>query len=217
MTQPEQEAREMLAAEYDEIGDGLNAGRIRSGAYVCEEVDVALGALTKALARPTAGIDRAGEPVAYLKSWKATEDGSNRVRVDRYLDCEPWLVALNPTIEALYRAPAKTGERGAVIEEKPNAETAQARFESTSNPRGADQAAEGSQGSPQAIEAQKLAERLTADADGIVKAWDRRYAPEGVGAGIMRPVEVDTMREAAAFLRALSQPLPDAPIGGEEG
>jgi hypothetical protein len=64
MTQPEQEAREVLAAEYDEIGDGLNALRIRSGSYVCEEVDVALSALTKALARPTAGIDR--EVVARL-------------------------------------------------------------------------------------------------------------------------------------------------------
>jgi hypothetical protein len=165
MTQPEQEARGMLAAEYDEIGDGLNALRIRSGSYVCEEVDVALSALTKALARPTAGIDRevedwrepyrsmdaSGAPdTAGDVGWKwinelavqaqqaAGEDGGRIFIECPTLGGDAFAMALydgqtlialasvfrdplNFSVLVRWRkeepAPAKTGERGAVIEE----------------------------------------------------------------------------------------------------
>ena len=57
MTKPgtdEARAREVLACAYDDIGDSLNANRIRSGQYVCEEVDVALRAIGRAFANEQA-------------------------------------------------------------------------------------------------------------------------------------------------------------------
>lgn len=46
----ERKARELLAAEYERVGDDLNAGRIMHGQYVCEEVDLGLNAISSALA-----------------------------------------------------------------------------------------------------------------------------------------------------------------------
>lgn len=66
MTQSPQEsadvrAREVLALEYEKIGDGLNAARIRAGAYVCEEVDVAVSAILATLQSPPGAGGSIGE------------------------------------------------------------------------------------------------------------------------------------------------------------
>lgn len=61
-------------------------------------------------------------------------------------------------------------------------------------------------------EAAEIVAALENDANMIVKAWDQLYAPEGIGVGIIVPVEVATMRRAAAFISALPIPASEGEI-----
>lgn len=62
--------------------------------------------------RTLAAVEQApGEPVAWRKTWFSSDLETRGCRVDLTPVCEPWLHAMNPTVEPLYLAqPAPQGQ-----------------------------------------------------------------------------------------------------------
>jgi hypothetical protein len=182
MTQPEQEAREVLElgrfADYA-TRDLAAQCRMQARENLDPEYSQFMAAVADRLSRPTAGIDR--EAVAkIIREHHAVEYGEDGTWSGTARHIGDYKAA--DAILALLPAAAKTGERGAVIEE------CAAIFEdaiSKSYPTPAnkrDQCAHGKYGWEECI-----------------TCYD------------------EALTEAVAKVRALSQPLPDAPIVSGEG
>jgi hypothetical protein len=178
MTQPEQEAREMLAREYER---GVTVHGVLDQGMV--PVSIAIKAMCAFAARPTAGIDREAvarliDPKAFEMAVTASEQptgskfGADLCRQSDVRIRDAFAKA--DAILALLPTPAKTGERGAVIEECARVADAEAAIM-----LGNEQDKKHSR----ALQASCRMSRATAE--GIARA-----------------------------IRALSQPLPDAPRWG---